>query len=265
MKAKVLLVSLSVTLSGLLLFGITEAVAKEPRKDRRVDKHTVLLLTFDEGEEAVAKDSSDEGNDGTIKGAKWVEGKYGSALEFNGTNSDYVVMPRLPSLDDIVKDFTLEAWVKFPKVQKRAQVVCNQQGAGFSLELRNGLVSAFPYIGDDYVLLSGNTELRPDEWYYVATTYDGNTIKVYVNEKLDGEKEIEGTVKKSTAPVMVGANPNFNGTVAEGQYFAGVIDEVRISNVVRTPAKIKAAMKGAMVVRPLSKLTTTWARVKNQY
>ena len=181
MRARVLFVSLSATLLGMmLLLDMTEATAGIPR----LDKRTVLLLTFDEGEGAIARDSSDALNDGAINGAKWVEGKYGSALEFNGTNSDYVVMPHSDSLDEIVKDFTLEAWVNFPKVQKRAQIICNQQGAGFTLELRDGFVSAFPYIGDDYVLLSGNTKLDPNNWYYLATTYDGNKIKVYLNGKL---------------------------------------------------------------------------------
>ena len=40
---------------------------------------------FDEGEGTVAKDISGNGYDGTIVGATWTEGQYGSALEFGGS------------------------------------------------------------------------------------------------------------------------------------------------------------------------------------
>ena len=37
----------------------------------------VLVLHFDEGSGTVARDASGNGNDGTIYGATWVNGKYG--------------------------------------------------------------------------------------------------------------------------------------------------------------------------------------------
>ena len=39
---------------------------------------------FNEGSGATAADSSGHGNNGTIYGAKWVEGKSGKALSFDG-------------------------------------------------------------------------------------------------------------------------------------------------------------------------------------
>ena len=39
---------------------------------------------FDEGKGNVAKDASGNGHDGEIRKAKWVDGKFGKALEFNG-------------------------------------------------------------------------------------------------------------------------------------------------------------------------------------
>ena len=50
------------------------------------DNITALWL-FDEGEGTTATDSSGNGNDGTIHGATWVDGKFGQALEFNGTDN----------------------------------------------------------------------------------------------------------------------------------------------------------------------------------
>ncbi|MFO0793489.1 MAG: C25 family cysteine peptidase [Candidatus Brocadiaceae bacterium] len=45
------------------------------------------LYTFDEGSGATAHDTSGNGNNGTINGAAWTGGKYGSALSFNGASS----------------------------------------------------------------------------------------------------------------------------------------------------------------------------------
>ena len=54
-----------------------------------VDEHIVLWLQFDEGAGGVTADSSNYGNDGTIVGPTWTEGKYGSVLLFDGID-DYV-------------------------------------------------------------------------------------------------------------------------------------------------------------------------------
>ena len=49
------------------------------------------LWLFDEGKGDVVGDSSGNGRDGEIFGAKWVDGKFGAALEFDGTD-DHVVI-----------------------------------------------------------------------------------------------------------------------------------------------------------------------------
>jgi hypothetical protein len=52
-----------------------------------VDKSLIGIWLFDEGQGNVTKDSSPNKNDGDIKDCKWVGGKFGKALEFNGTSS----------------------------------------------------------------------------------------------------------------------------------------------------------------------------------
>jgi hypothetical protein len=55
----------------------------------RIDPKTCLgMWLFDEGKGDIAKDKSGMGNDGTITGnPKWVDGKFGKALSFNGAES----------------------------------------------------------------------------------------------------------------------------------------------------------------------------------
>ena len=66
---------------------------------------------FDEKVGKKAEDVSGNGNDGKlIDGPKWVEGKFGSALEFGG--GSYVEVADDPSLD-LTNVATVMAWSKF--------------------------------------------------------------------------------------------------------------------------------------------------------
>ena len=59
----------------------------------------VGMWLFDEGSGKVAKDQTDNKNDGTLQGgAKWTKGKFGSAVKLDGKASDYVEIPDSKSL-----------------------------------------------------------------------------------------------------------------------------------------------------------------------
>jgi hypothetical protein len=74
-------IKIAILIATLLIFGsINNSVISADVPG--VDEHTMLYLKFDEGSGKDVKDLSDNGNDGTITGAKWVEGKFGKALEF---------------------------------------------------------------------------------------------------------------------------------------------------------------------------------------
>ncbi|MGI6418496.1 MAG: LamG-like jellyroll fold domain-containing protein [Thermoguttaceae bacterium] len=70
-----------------------------------------LHLPFDEGQGNAAEDRSDNRNHGALRGgAKWVDGKLGKALEFNGTDS-FVEIANDEALNS-VDGLTVSAWVK---------------------------------------------------------------------------------------------------------------------------------------------------------
>ena len=70
----------------------------------------VLYLPFDEGRGNKAYDQSEYKNDGTIYGAKWIKGRFGYALKFDGID-DYVRVEHSTSLN-IKGSLTVMAWVK---------------------------------------------------------------------------------------------------------------------------------------------------------
>ena len=57
-----------------------------------VDKSLLLYLALDEGQGNVIKDQSSNGFEGKVVDAKWVDGKFGKALQFDGQDDYAEVM-----------------------------------------------------------------------------------------------------------------------------------------------------------------------------
>jgi hypothetical protein len=70
----------------------------------------VAAYAFDEGAGASVGDGSGNGNVGTVTGATWARGRYGSALRFDGAD-DLVRVPPSTSLD-VGPELTLSAWIR---------------------------------------------------------------------------------------------------------------------------------------------------------
>ncbi len=81
------------------------------------------------------------------------------------------------------------------------------------------------------------TSLLPlNTWTHLAETFDGATLRLYVNGALAASVARTGSILTSGNPLEIGGDSIY------GQYFHGLIDEVRIFNVARTPAQIQADM-----------------------
>ena len=94
----------------------------------KIDPETCVgMWLFDEGNGDIAKDSSGNENDGTLVGdPKWVDGKFGSALEFGASANDVV---KVPHKDDLtLESYSLLAWVQIPKVSPKSQGIITKDG-----------------------------------------------------------------------------------------------------------------------------------------
>lgn len=108
---------------------------------------------------------------------------------------------------------------------------------GFALEVEpDGQISfSLGEEGNRDQVLSGISNIAPiNKWTHVAGTYDGNTLRLYIDGIL------VNTAPSSRIPgvryVSIGATFNSSG------YFRGQIDEVRIFNTVRSAVQITADM-----------------------
>jgi hypothetical protein len=255
---KGLLIFIGLTL--LLVFQTTGVCAPEG---------LVAAWSFDEGAGDTVKDVSGNGHSGTISGAKWVDGKFGKALEFNG-DGDQVLVPHNEALN-IQGELTVEAWV-LPKgwnpdlnsIAQKWEDASNRRQYQLTIyQQRN-----WWYVSDagsNFPRAEGKIEIKPDEWVHLAGTYDGQKLRSYTNGKFDVELAQANGIFTSDIPVVIGGyGPKTpKCTYSQNRHFMGIIDEVRFWNKALSEAEIKAGMDKAIAsVQPAGKAAMTWAHIK---
>jgi hydrogenase maturation factor HypE len=186
----------------------------------------VLALGFDEPTGLTVNDASGNGNVGTISGAtRTSSGLYGGALTFDGID-DSVTINSSSSLV-LTGPLTIEAWV-FPTragdwqtaVMKEAP---NDLRYALYASSDNGRPSGYLKIGGDRSVY-GAGALPLGVWSHVALTYDGATMRLYVNGVQSGTRAQTGGIATSTGALRIGGNTSW------GEYFQGTLDEIRVYN-----------------------------------
>ena len=198
---------------------------------------------FNEGFGTIVTDASGNGNTGTIGTATWTtSGKYGNALSFNGTSARVTVNDS-NSLD-LTTGMTLEAWLFPTAVGGWRDVI--YKGTDDIYYLMGSSDNSTPAIGGTFSpsALRGTSSLPLNAWTHLAGTYDGTTMRLYVNGVQVSSRAQTGPIQTSTAALTMG------GDALYGQYFAGRIDEARIYNRALSAAEIQSDMSSALGAGP---------------
>jgi hypothetical protein len=223
----------------------------------------VLHLTFDELRGDVAEDISEFGNDATFNGNhKLVNGKFGMAIDLDGAS--WGEIPDDNSLD-IVDGITIEMWAKLRAAG------AEQTGVEKGTTWKAGLYTLAPYYRNGSILqffdlpencndenIGGN--IQDDTWHFMAGTWDGSTIKLYIDGELNKELECKGKLTANNEPLFIGARGG------NQRFVNGALDEIKMYNYALTEDELIRDMENpnAADVVPQDKLTTTWARIKTR-
>lgn len=190
-----------------------------------------------------AKDVSGYNNHGTIFGLNPSFDRFGNenhSYYFNGQN-DYISVPNSSSLNP-TDAITVSAWYKTtPFVGSGADPIVNK---AFSSHTEPFYQYHLGVCGNQYwnaqsrfvFYLSINDQLDGvnteenlyslNTWYHIVGTYDGTTIKIYVNGVLRTSKVHPGKMKDYGSDIYIGRHKNVNnGTI---YHLPGTIDDVRI-------------------------------------
>jgi hypothetical protein len=203
----------------------------------------IASYSMDAGAGTALADLSGNANNGTLSGATWTtSGRHGGALSFNGS-SNLVTVPDSASLD-LTTGMTQEAWVRPAALGSDWRtVLLKERPGGMSYDLyAHGTPSVNVPTGEINLggadqTASGTAALSLNVWTHLATTYDGATLRLYVNGTQVGQKAVSGPILTSTGALRIGGN-----TVYGGEHFSGLIDEVRIYNRALTAAEIQDDM-----------------------
>jgi LruC domain-containing protein len=193
--------------------------------------NAISYWNFDENTGNVVNDRQGT-NSGKIVGATWADGLQGSALRFDGEQSN-VDIPNSESLQ-VVLGLTMMAWVKTENYTS-AKILQKGDWDGFGvyLDLWKGWKAAI-YLDDKTSHDVGTLDGRPllNQWYHLAMTYDGQYLKLYVNGIEKGSNYAPGKLFKNTRNFSIGSDNAFQ------KFFKGTIDEVYLYGEVLMPEQI---------------------------
>jgi hypothetical protein len=219
----------------MLVFGCNLTSAPQPDP---LTSGLVGWWKLDEKGGRQAADSSGNGFHGELAGnPSWLPdgGRIGGALKFSGAD-DYVIIGNQPRFD-LTRQITVAAWIKVNHFDRNWQAIIGKGDLSWRIARdrdRDCLQFAFNAMPQEQ-LLKGQISVNDGQWHHVAGVYDGRTMFLYIDGKLDVSQATTTDIPVSDKPVYIGENSQ-----ARGRYWNGAIDDVRVYNRPLSPAEIAA-------------------------
>jgi hypothetical protein len=164
--------------------------------------------------------------------------------------NDWVTVPDSNSLD-LSSAMTMDAWVR-PTARTGWHTLLLKEAGGqmaYEMYANDAAVSRpaayFTTPGGAIRGVTGASALPLNAWSHVAVSYDGTNMRFYVNGALVRTQARTGAILTSNGVLHIGGNE-----VWGGEFFAGLIDEVRIYSRALTPTEIQADMNTPVTPQP---------------
>ncbi|MFN4337017.1 MAG: LamG domain-containing protein, partial [Candidatus Nitrosocaldus sp.] len=180
---------------------------------------------------------------------------YNYAPYFTATGSNFVSIPDSQELR-LTTNFTVSAWFR-TTMNNNSQVamIVNKGGfgngdgtdrpdmnygiwlTGSNQGVRGRVAGGFESAnGTNYFVFSPNT-YNDGQWHYVTLTYDGSTLRLYVDGTLVSSLSTTAIPDYNwNTPLTIGKN-----SLDNSRYFIGDIDEVRVYNRALTAQEVSNA------------------------
>ena len=257
--------------SAVILLAMTDANAS-------LDERLVFYLNFDNVKDQIVVDTSGNGLDAEIiENTKIEKGKYGEAIHITNNGQDCVNIPSHEKLK-VVGEITMTAWIHYQETWKGKKVHWIDKGCHWfevdwgasygigSIDIGTG-PEIWLFLGarDDRGIserqeFTVSHEMKEKEWHHVAGSYDGKTMKIYLDGEVMGEEKREfNFAGDNIASVWIGCAKN------KYAFVNGSIDEAAVWQRALSDDEIKQAMGGDfLAVSPTDKAATTWANIKSR-
>jgi len=180
-----------------------------------------------------------------------------NALAFDGVD-DAVSVASNAALN-LTSSFTIEAWIKPTGGGSATQnVICKSsfsQNTGYIFPRTDNAWSSMTFYlhrGGSWSQYAVPYSSYVGTWHHVAATYDGTTVRMYIDgaavtPTLIGTANT-GPVATNTNPLTLGSQPGY------GEYYRGAVEEARVYNTVLTQAQILNDMFSTSSAVPASQV-----------
>ncbi|MBT3865708.1 LamG domain-containing protein [Candidatus Woesearchaeota archaeon] len=161
---------------------------------------------------------------------KWVPGKFGTTIEFNGVD-DHVEIP-YTSVLDVNDEFTIEHWI-YPTIFSPGNSrIVQKTGSWGTFTNEPGAIVFYGDTSESGMVGSGwksisNILPNTDQWYHITGVYTGGEMKLFVDGALVDSRTQLGDVDISQSNLFIGSD------AGNSDFFNGLIDEVKISDYAR--------------------------------
>lgn len=202
--------------------NLDEAYTKSLQQQADFPTEGLLALWhFDENNGTLALDA--QGNfDGTVNGADWTSGISHSGLDFNAIDGG-VTIPANANLNLTGDEISLTFWFKMNEIAEAGCFLFHNTKYIVYID-GNGKVS-FAIYNPTYhsIVTNWSDRILDTDWHFVAATYDGTTMKLFIDNQLMNSSEQSGNLNSRVAEIHIGNQSSY-------RFLDGLMDEVAIYN-----------------------------------
>ncbi len=175
-------------------------------------------------------------------------GRVGGGFGLDGTNE--FTVPATAAIDSAT--FTLECWVYAPPDFDSATkalpwLACKgpheQADGNYGITIEGGVPHGRLNIGggrDNGFSVSAGGRLNLEAWNHIALSYDGDTLKIFLNGQRRGETKIARERVVISQPLSIGRRGDGSG---DGYHFKGAVDEVAIYDRALSDEEIRSRFR----------------------
>lgn len=156
---------------------------------------------------------------------------YALTLPTPGVNTNYVSIPHQSSMVGFGNNITIEGWMKIGTTSN-ANTLLNKGGSSFDYQLGVNAGGNPFFRGQGTIVIASTIIMPVGVWKHLAATYDGTTVRFFVDGVESFSQASSITLGSSTNEMRIGRGGSDPGS--------GGIDEVRLWSVARTQSEINS-------------------------